>query len=152
MRNIYTQLLLLIAGSAQRELARQVRYLTVENKMIRGKVPGRITVTPQERARLVRFGAKLGRALDQLVTIVHPDTLRRWIREDPDLGFSIFASLLQFGQGVLKRVRAIFFGFEDDACVRSGTLLAQRDYETALQRTALAACLQRRSPGTRSVE
>jgi putative transposase len=80
MRNIYTQLLLLIAGSAQRELARQVRYLTVENKMIRGKVPGRITVTPQERARLVRFGAKLGKALDQLGTIVTPDTLLRWHR------------------------------------------------------------------------
>src|SRR6185436_17418433 len=41
-----------------------------------------VHVTPQERGRLVRFGAKLGRALGELVTIVHPDTLRRWIRED----------------------------------------------------------------------
>jgi putative transposase len=27
------------------------------------------------------LGAKLGKALDQLVTIAHPDTLRRWIRQ-----------------------------------------------------------------------
>ena len=31
---------------------------------------------------MVRFGSKLGSALDQLVSIVHPGTLRRWIRED----------------------------------------------------------------------
>jgi putative transposase len=81
MRNIYNALLLLIAGATGKELARQVTYLKVENKILRGKLAGRVTVTTQERNRLVRFGAKLGRALDQLVSIVHPDTLRRWIRE-----------------------------------------------------------------------
>jgi hypothetical protein len=30
---------------------------------------------------LVRFGQKLGDVLDELVTIIHPATLRRWIRE-----------------------------------------------------------------------
>jgi putative transposase len=53
----------------------------VENTSLRGKLAARIRVTTRERNRLVRFGAKLGKALDQLVTIVHPDTLRRWIRE-----------------------------------------------------------------------
>ena len=81
MRNIYNALLLLIAGATNRELARQVTYLKVENKILRGKLSGRVTVTAQERNRLVRFGAKLGKSLNQLVTIVHPDTLRRWIRE-----------------------------------------------------------------------
>ena len=66
MRNIYRSLLLLIAGATQKELAR---------------LPRQVHITPQERNRLVRFGAKLGRALNELVTIVHPDTLRRWIRE-----------------------------------------------------------------------
>ena len=78
MRNIYTKLLLLIA---QKELARQVSYLKVENRILRSKLPARVPVTPQERSRLVRLGAKLGKALGELVTIVHPDTLRRWIRE-----------------------------------------------------------------------
>ena len=82
MRNIYRSLLLILVGATQKELARQVRYLTVENQLLRSRLPRRLTLTPQERNRLVRFGSKLGRALDHLVSIVHPDTLRRWIRED----------------------------------------------------------------------
>jgi putative transposase len=82
MRNLFRTLLLVIARSTQQELARQVRYLKIENQILRGKLPRRVPVTSQERNRLVRFGAKLGRALGGLVTIVHPDTLRRWIREE----------------------------------------------------------------------
>jgi putative transposase len=82
MRNIYRSLLLILAGATQRELARYVRYLKTENKILRSKLPTRVDITPRERNRLIRFGAKLGRALNELVTIVHPDTLRRWIRED----------------------------------------------------------------------
>lgn len=81
MRNIYRSLLLLIAGATQKELARQVRYLKIENQILRSKLPARISVTAHERNRLVRFGSKLGRALAELVTIVHPGTFRRWIRE-----------------------------------------------------------------------
>lgn len=81
MRNLYHRLLLLIASSTQRELARQVRYLKIENEILRSKLPQRVVVTERERKRLVKFGAKLGRALGELVTIVHPDRLRRWIRE-----------------------------------------------------------------------
>jgi putative transposase len=82
MRNIYRSLLLILAGATQRELARYVRYLKTENRILRSKLPTRVDVTPRERNRLIRFGAKLGRAMNELITIVHPDTLRRWIRED----------------------------------------------------------------------
>lgn len=82
MRNLYTKLLLLIAGATQKELARQVQYLKVENQILRSKLPTRVPVTPQERNRLVRFGARLGLAIHEIVTIVHPQTLLRWIRED----------------------------------------------------------------------
>ena len=82
MRNIYTKLLLLIAGATQKELARQVQYLKIENRILRSKLPARVPVTLQERNRLVRFGARLGKAIHELVSIVHPATLRRWIRED----------------------------------------------------------------------
>jgi putative transposase len=82
MRNVYTKLLLLIAGATQKELARHVQYLKVENQILRSKLPARVLVTLQERNRLVRFGARLGKAIHELVSIVHPDTLRRWIRED----------------------------------------------------------------------
>src|SRR4051794_22906439 len=81
MRNIYNALLLLIAGATHKQLARQVAYLRVENRILRSRLSARVTVTLQERSQLVRFGAKLGKACDQLVSIVHPDTLRRWVRE-----------------------------------------------------------------------
>ena len=81
MKNLYQRLLLLIAGATQLELARHVRYLKIENEILRSKLPKRVPVTPQEQNRLVKFGAKLGKAMGELVSIVHPDTLRRWIRD-----------------------------------------------------------------------
>jgi len=66
--SLFRWLLLVIAGSTHRELARQVRYLKVENEILRSKLPARITITPKERQRLVKFGSKLGTALHQLVT------------------------------------------------------------------------------------
>jgi hypothetical protein len=46
------------------------------------RIPARITVTSSERQRLLKFGAKLGSAIRQLITIVTPDTFLRWIREE----------------------------------------------------------------------
>jgi len=80
MKNLFQPLLLLIAGATQKELARQVRYLKVENEILRSKLPARVTVTEKEKNRLAKFAAKLGSAINELVSIVHPDTLRRWIR------------------------------------------------------------------------
>jgi putative transposase len=82
MKNIYRSLFLILVGATQKELARQIRYLKVENEVLRSKLPYRVPITNQERNRLVRFGAQLGKAINHLVTIVHPDTLRGWIREE----------------------------------------------------------------------
>jgi len=57
-------------------------YLKAENEVLRSKLPPRITITPKERQRLLKFGARLGKALHQIVTIVTPSTFLRWIRED----------------------------------------------------------------------
>jgi putative transposase len=70
MRNIYRSLLLILATATQKELARYVSYLKAENNILRSRLPARIVVEPAERRRLVRLAAKLGRALDDLVTIV----------------------------------------------------------------------------------
>ncbi len=80
--SFFNSLLMMIAGATQAELARQVRYLKIENETLRSKLPARIVVTPKERKRLLKFGAKLGKAIRQLVTIVAPDTFLRWIRDD----------------------------------------------------------------------
>jgi putative transposase len=53
---------------------------------LRSKLPARIVVTPEERRRLTKFATKLGGAFNCLATIVHPDTIRRWIREDRKSG------------------------------------------------------------------
>jgi putative transposase len=83
MSNIYRSLLLVIAGATQKELARQVKYLKVENQILRSRLPSRVFVTPKERNRLLKFAGKLSaKVLHQLVTIVHPETLLRWLREE----------------------------------------------------------------------
>ena len=78
MTNIYRSLLLVIAGASQRELARQIKYLKVENQILRSRLPRQVRVTHKEQTRLVKFAGKLAaKVLQQLVTIVHPDTLLR---------------------------------------------------------------------------
>jgi putative transposase len=82
MVSIFRSLLLVIAGANQKELARQIRYLKVENEVLRSKLPARITITPKVRQRLLKFRAKLGKALYQIVTIVTPSTFLCWVREE----------------------------------------------------------------------
>lgn len=87
MANVFQSLLLVIAGASQKELARHVKFLKVENEILRGKLPKRITITAKEKARLVRFAQKLGgKVLRQLTTIVAPDTLLKWIRAEKKEG------------------------------------------------------------------
>ena len=73
--------MLVIARSTEKELARQVSYLKAENQILRSRLPDRISLTQREKNRLVRFARKLGSALNELATIVHPATIRRWIRD-----------------------------------------------------------------------
>ncbi len=44
-RNIYTSLMLVIAGSTSKELARQVSYLKAENQILRSRLPDRLSLT-----------------------------------------------------------------------------------------------------------
>ena len=62
MKNLYHPLLLLIAGSTQKELASQIRYLKIENEILRSKLPKRVPVTEQgtEQAGQVRLEARQG--------------------------------------------------------------------------------------------
>lgn len=86
MKNLYHNLLLLIAGSTQKQLAAQIQYLKAENEVLRARLPGQVKTTAQERTRLVKFGEKLGDAIQEIVTIVKPSTLLRWIKESKKPG------------------------------------------------------------------
>lgn len=82
MTNVFQSLLLVIAGATQKERARQVKYLKVENEILRGKLPKRITVTAKEKNRWARFARKLGsKVLRQLTTIVASASRRPARRE-----------------------------------------------------------------------
>jgi hypothetical protein len=50
-RTFYTSLMLVIAGSTQKELARQVSYLKAENRILRSRLPERMILTQREKNR-----------------------------------------------------------------------------------------------------
>ncbi len=72
-------LLLLLAQATEKELVLYIEYLKTENRILRGKLPKRINVTPAERAKLVKLGVRLGSGIKDLITIVHPRTFARWV-------------------------------------------------------------------------
>ncbi|MEX0653440.1 MAG: integrase core domain-containing protein [Phycisphaeraceae bacterium] len=79
MPRLFHPLLRTIAHAAHRDLAAQVQYLKIENEILRIKLPKRITVTPTERTRLLKFGKKVGSAIRELITIVTPRTFAHWV-------------------------------------------------------------------------
>lgn len=72
----------LLGASTDPQLARMVEYLKAENRILRDKLPKRLTVSKQERNRLVKLGKGLGSALKDLITIVSPRTFARWVAGD----------------------------------------------------------------------
>jgi putative transposase len=69
----------LLACATEYGLARMVEYLKDENRVQRQELPKRITVTPTERHRLVRLGAKLGPAIKDPIGIVSLRLFARWV-------------------------------------------------------------------------
>ena len=68
---------LLLAAATDRQLTRMVEYLKAENRILRDRLPDKIAVTPREKRRLLKYGAPLGAAIRELITIVHPRTVLR---------------------------------------------------------------------------
>ena len=80
MNKIYHPLLALIASAADNELAKYVEYLKHENKILRARIPGQIHTTYQERQTLMKYGKVIGRAIEELISIVSPTTFYHWVR------------------------------------------------------------------------
>ena len=81
MPRLIHPLLLLVARATERDLVPYIEYLKTEDRILRSKLPKRIDVTPAERAKLVKLGVRLGSAIKELITIVHPRTFARWLSE-----------------------------------------------------------------------
>lgn len=79
MAKLFHALFLMLSQATSDDLIRQIQYLKVENEILRGRLPKRITLTPAERSRLVKFGKLVGPAIRELISIVHPRTFARWL-------------------------------------------------------------------------
>ena len=70
-----------ISGSVDEELLLRNEYLVAENRVLRNQLQGRLRLTDGERRSLAELGKRLGKqALDEVASIVNPDTILGWHR------------------------------------------------------------------------
>jgi len=75
-------LLACITGSVEEQLLLRNEYLVEENRILRKQIEGHLQLTDAERQRLAEIGKKLGKqALEEVATIVKPDTILAWHRK-----------------------------------------------------------------------
>jgi putative transposase len=86
MKHLYLKLLLLLATGSDRDLAQQLHYALVENRILRSKLPRTVPLSERERRRLMRFGRPLGSAIKDIITIVAPRTFARWLQRERQPG------------------------------------------------------------------
>ena len=71
-----------ITGTVNQELLLRNEYLVTENRILRNQLPGRVRLSDGERMTLAEIGQKLGKqALEEVATIVKPDTILGWHRK-----------------------------------------------------------------------
>ena len=77
----WKHLLAYITGTVDQELLLRNEYLVTENRILRHQITGRVRLTDGERKMLADMGQKLGKkALEEVATIVKPDTILAWHR------------------------------------------------------------------------
>jgi hypothetical protein len=60
----------------------RIEYLVAENRILRNQLNGRLRLTNEQRITLATIGKKLGRsALEQIASIVTPETILSWHRK-----------------------------------------------------------------------
>ena len=65
-------------GSVDQEILLRNEYLAAENRILRAQIKGRLHLSDTDRRTLAEIAKRLGRkALEELSTIVQPDTLLR---------------------------------------------------------------------------
>jgi putative transposase len=70
-----------ITGTVDPDLLLRNEYLVTENRILRHQIKGRVRRSDGERTTLADMGHKLGQqALEEVATIVTPDTLLAWHR------------------------------------------------------------------------
>ena len=77
----WARILAYITGTVDQELLLRNEYLAAENRILRGRLKGRLKLSDAERAKLGEIGRRLGRkALGEVATAALPDTILAWYR------------------------------------------------------------------------
>jgi transposase InsO family protein len=78
----WKHLLAYITGTVDQELLVRNEYLVTENRILRNQITGRVRLSDGKRMTLAEIGHKLGKhALQEVATIVKPDTILAWHRK-----------------------------------------------------------------------
>jgi putative transposase len=78
----WKHLLAYITGTVDQELLLRNAYLITENRILRNQLQDRVRLSDGERQSLAEIGKRLGRqALEEIATIVKPDTILAWHRQ-----------------------------------------------------------------------
>jgi putative transposase len=78
----WKHLLAYITGSVDQELLLRNEYLVTENQILRQRMKGRVRLNDGERKTLAAIARQLGKqALEEIATIVKPDTVLAWHRK-----------------------------------------------------------------------
>ena len=78
----WKHLLAYITGTVDQELLLRNEYLVTENRILRNQLKGRVRLSDGERKALADIGYRLGKqALQDVATIVKPDTILGWHRK-----------------------------------------------------------------------
>ncbi|TWU21368.1 helix-turn-helix domain-containing protein [Bythopirellula polymerisocia] len=82
MTGWFSPFLFYLARCTENELHRQIEFLKAENEMLRKRVPKqRIFLKRVEKERLLKLGTAISPGANKLISIVHPRTFQRWVRE-----------------------------------------------------------------------
>jgi putative transposase len=78
----WKQLLMYISGTVEEELLLRIEYLVAENRILRDQIKGQVHLSDAERRTLAEIGKKLSKqALEEVASIVKPDTILAWHRK-----------------------------------------------------------------------
>lgn len=78
----WKHLLAYITGTVDQELLLRNEYLVTENRILRNQIQGRVRLSDGKRQALAEIGQKLGKkALEEVATLVKPDTILAWHRK-----------------------------------------------------------------------
>jgi hypothetical protein len=78
----WKHLLAYITGSVDQELLLRNEYLVTKNRLLRSRIKGKVRLGDSERKTLAEIGKKLSRqTLEDVATIVKPDTILAWHRK-----------------------------------------------------------------------